>query len=260
MKKVNKSMLVPQGLDDYLQENPNDTWGDFRNNDQAAHKVVQNTLRSDQRGLCAYCEIDLARYHGVGHDDFRVEHFHPKKRPPEPPPNWDLEWHNLLAVCRGGSEKYLGDNSRSTSPDHSCDVPKNEQNLTGVILNPLEDIPAFPPIFEFDESGGMQVALNCPELLRDKAEKTIQYLHLDLRANVISHRLRRLRKAVIDNLRNQIMAELSMGKTEIEAASELAEIYFSSQQNSQWPAFFSCIRWYLGPSAEARLQAIDYNG
>jgi uncharacterized protein (TIGR02646 family) len=105
MKRVNKSAVVPPLLDAYVQANPNDEWEQLKGNDRYANAQVKATLIHDQRGLCAYCEIDLAQYKGKGLDDFGVEHFHPKKRPPNPPPNHGLDWQNMLGVCSGGSSR-----------------------------------------------------------------------------------------------------------------------------------------------------------
>jgi hypothetical protein len=79
MKKVSKTTTTPDLLGDYFQNNPFDSWQQFyANNGGPAYKQLKNTLIGDQRGLCAYCEIDLAQYAGDGLDDFRVEPFHPK--------------------------------------------------------------------------------------------------------------------------------------------------------------------------------------
>ena len=114
MKKVRKSPMIPQALTDYVVANPNADWEDFRNETANGYAVVKQQLTADQRGLCAYCEIDLHIHAQNGLDDFRVEHFHPKK-PHNPPPNHALEWQNLLAVCTGGNIRDLEIRERFTS-------------------------------------------------------------------------------------------------------------------------------------------------
>jgi len=64
MKKVLKRGNVPPLLDSYLQTNPNNDWDQFTGNDRNGHAEVKGALRVDQRGLCAYCEIDLALGNG----------------------------------------------------------------------------------------------------------------------------------------------------------------------------------------------------
>lgn len=262
MKKVNKKLPAPAGLQQYLGNNPLDTWKQFCDNDRDSYEAVQSELRSNQRGICAYCEIRLSEFKGVGLDDFRVEHFHPKSRPPHPPPNWGLDWCNLLAVCTGGNARHIGNSALFTTPDHSCDVPKADKNLVGTILDVLNDIPAFPPIFMFNELGEMDVDGQCPANLHGKARASIEELRLSPSASkdIPVPRLIRFRKALIDKLRAQLMERQASGLSLQAASAELAEVYFTNEQTSEWPSFFSTIRWYLGPMAEARLQAIGYDG
>jgi len=263
MKKVLKRDNVPPLLGAYVQVNPNNDWEQFTGNDRDGASEVRKTLQLDQRGLCAYCEIDLAPGHGRGLDDFRVEHFHPKK-PHNPPPNRALDWQNLLAVCTGGNAKGVAERERFTSPDHSCDVPKENHNWVGQILDPLTDIPAFPPLFAYVETTGAMMVdhTTCPAPLVAKAEASIDKLRLSpprTEAGADS-RLLRFRKAVIDKLRDELQSHLASGLSLPEAAEQLAQTHFPSGLDGTWPAFFSCIRWYLGPAAEHRLTAIGYRG
>jgi uncharacterized protein (TIGR02646 family) len=263
MKKVLKRNGAPPLLDAYLRANPSNDWEQFTGNDRDGASEVRGALQRDQRGLCAYCEIDLAPGHGRGLDDFRVEHFHPKK-PHQPPPNHALHWQNLLAVCTGGNARDVAARERFTSPDHSCDVPKENHNWVGQILDPLTDIPAFPPLFAYVESTGAMTVdqSNCPEHLVAKAEASIEKLRLSPSRTEVGadSRLLRFRKAVIDALREELGAHLASGLSLPEAAEQVAEVHFPSSPDSTWSAFFSCIRWYLGPAAERRLTAIGYQG
>lgn len=189
-------------------------------------------------------------------DDFRVDHFHPKK-PHTPPPNWALDWNNMLGVCTGGNSKYVTEsNNRFTSPDHSCDVPKGNKNLVGQILNPLSDVPAYPNFFLYVEHTG-EIKVNqsvCPNDLVDRINQTI----VELRLN--SSRLQSFRSVVIDKLREKISEYLNQGINEKEAITKVAEEMLRLNDVGQWPKFFTCIRWYLGPAAEMQLQSIHYQG
>jgi hypothetical protein len=49
----------------------------------------------------------------------------------------------MLGVCSGGNARFIGDAARFTLHDYCCDVPKGHQNLVGVILDPLCEVPAF---------------------------------------------------------------------------------------------------------------------
>lgn len=135
MKRVLKGAEPPLLLA-YRQKSPQNTWEQFCKSD-ARKNEIQQQLKADQGGLCAYCEINLLDAAGTDKADFRVEHFHPKSDTSSGM-NWHLHWPNLLGCCHGGSRSDVVDASkRATTPDHSCDVPKKDKNLTGVILNPL---------------------------------------------------------------------------------------------------------------------------
>lgn len=259
MKKVPKSTVVSTGLGDYVAANPGNSWDQFRDNAPDALYAVKEQLVRDQRGLCAYCEIDTqVSVGGVGLDDFRVEHFHPKS-PVDPTHNYGLDWFNLLGVCHGGSQRDVAITSRHTSPDHSCDVPKNNQNLVGVIFNPTQDVPAFPRFFQYIENGmdAGKVEVDkakCPTSLHMKGEQTIEKLRLN------ASRLTRLRKGVIDKLREEILNAEAAGEAFDIALSNLSQDILSPSADGHWPAFFTCIRWYLGAAAENHLEVIDYQG
>ncbi len=259
MKKVPKSTQVPTDLGNYVVANPGNSWNQFRDNEPKALDAVRVQIVRDQRGLCAYCEIDTqVSVGGVGLDDFRVEHFHPKS-PVDPTHNYGLDWFNLLGVCHGGSQRSVAIASRHTSPDHSCDVPKDNLNLVGVIFDPTNDVPAFPRFFQYVENGmdagRIEVdKVNCPTSLHLKGEQTIEKLRLN------APRLTRLRKVVFDKLREEISNAEDAGVPFDVALSNLAQIFLSPSADGHWPAFFTCIRWYLGGSAENHLIAINYQG
>ncbi len=256
MKKINKSDIEPPELSSYRAVKPEGDWDGLRKNIQR-YKAIKKQLIQEQKGLCAYCEIDLALADEQvqGADDFRVEHFHPKK-PHDPPPNHALDWKNLLGVCLGGSQRNVIDN-RFTSSDYSCDVPKSSHNFEKVILNPLYDVPAFPRLFKYIEqgkdAGKIEVDLKlCPPHLQKKAQKTIEKLNLN------ATRLKRFRASVIKHFRKRFEKLTRSGLSEDEALEELAEVYFDINQH--WPPFFTCIRWYLADKAEERLKEIGYSG
>lgn len=262
MKTVTKTAGAAPLLDAYLQVFPLDKWQQFRRNDQDGYQQVKASLIADQRGLCAFCEIDLAQFQGVGLDDFQVEHFFPKS-PHQPPPNRSLDWFNLLGACLGGYEGNVGDRERFTSPDLCCGQHKGDANLGGKILDPLKDVPTFPPLFAFDEAGNMRVDPDCPSALEALAQATIDALRLSPAPDksVPFPRLPKFRKKVVQTLGRQVSELLNSNGNNLEQAlSDLAGMYFPANSDVPWPAFFSCIRWYLGDAAEARLRGIGYKG
>nr|WP_315394376.1 retron system putative HNH endonuclease [uncultured Duganella sp.] len=255
MKRVKKSVVSPPLLDSFLALNPLADWEKFRKSNKR-YKEVAKAVQEDQRGICAYCEIDFLE-NTIAPDlpDFRIEHFHPKS-PHNPPPNWSLEWNNLLGACHGGSQKDVSDPTRFTAPDFCCDVPKGSVDLTDHILNPLVDIPAFPRIFNFSENSG-KIDLDsdlCPPDRVMKARGTVRELNLN------APRLTRMRRAVMRELGDQIEQLLESGLAPAEAALVIAKVMFPDPSPNRWPAFFTCVRWYLGPAAETQLEKIGYVG
>lgn len=252
MKQTDKSGR-PDCLRVFDEPDKLGTWSNFKGLYQVEFKKLQETLFSDQRGLCAYCEIDLIFRPAVGMPDFRVEHFHPQS---DTSRNWRYDWNNLFATCGGGSVTPLAGVAaeRYTAPDLSCDAIKANKILDEVVFNPL-DGDLSQSLFEFDEQGHMRVASSCPEELVEKAASTISELNLSATDGGLN-RLDRLRAGVISKLREQVMVSTDVGVDVPEALGEIAEALFPDDHEQQWPAFFSCVRWYLGPAAESRLAEI----
>lgn len=255
MKTVLKG-LEPKELETYRNANPANEWEQFTNK-KPRKQAIQDQLKLDQGGLCAYCEIKLLPKTLTDDADFRVEHFHPKSDT-STPHNWHLDWQNLLACCHGGSQRNVVDaRHRFTSPDHSCDVPKGNKNLDAEILNPLT-LPATWPLFTTERTTGkLKVNLgNCQAagVSEVKAKATINELRLD------SARLNRFRKKLLDDLNTKLRQEVASGKSVEHALNKLAQIHLRKDPNQHWPAFFTTIRSYLGQAAEERLRAIQYKG
>lgn len=263
MKKIVKGE-EPSLLERYRTVSPNNDWTHCQQS-KSRKRQIQEHLRSDQGNLCAYCEVDLLRTPGVTNnadcdvrDDFRVEHFHPKSDT-STGHNWSLDWQNLLACCHGGSYRGVADAAnRFTAPDTSCDVPKGDKNLDGLILNPLTDIPAFPPLFTFVRSTG-EIKVhkeNCTSanVAIEKAQRTIDELHLD------ADRLKTLRRATLNALHSQMGNKLAAKMSIDDALASLAKATLRKNAQGEWPQFFSSIRSYLGSAAETHLRNIGYDG
>ncbi|MFZ6750085.1 retron Ec78 anti-phage system effector HNH endonuclease PtuB [Undibacterium sp. Ren11W] len=250
MKKILKTSIVPAQLKALISTRPNADWEKFRKN-KSRYKNLSKQLRQDQRGLCAYCEINLLESSSE-ESDFRVEHFHPKN-PHTPPPNWALEWNNLLGVCHGGTQNLAIDPTRFTTKENfCCDAPKGGTILDGIILNPLTDIPAFPAIFQYKESGEIFAnEINCTEEQKQKVGASITHL------NLASKRLNNMRKEVMMGLNEAIAGLIASGHDISDAVNIVANAQFTTNSH---PTFFTCVRWYLGISAENRLQQNGYTG
>lgn len=255
MKKVKKG-AEPSGLEKFREASNTGTWENFKRKKPRTQQLYDK-VRLDQGGLCAYCETDLLEAGSSGVDDFRIEHFHPKSDDSSGH-NWHLDWSNLLGCCHGGSQRNVVDaGNRFTSPDHSCDVPKGDNNWDELILNPL-NLPADPVLFNFSRSTG-EISVNrdnCRQAGVDeaKAQNTIDNLRLN------SNRLRRLRNAELTRVNELFRRLVSQGKTDSEARDILARAIMRKNLKNCWPRFFSALRCYLGESAEVQLVNINYSG
>ena len=257
MKRVQKSPEEPGLLARYKQRYPHDTWEKFHHRSRDGYRQVKQQILHDQHGLCAYCEINIKLTEEEDRvDDFRVEHFHPKTGTENAECNYHLEWKNMLGACHGGSQPKVaeaGYRFSKTKEDRSCDVPKGGKSINTEILNPLQ-IPAKETLFSFDSfSGAMSVdEEKCPEMLRRKAENTIVELNLN------APRLKRLRKAVIEVLQDQVTEMVGQGLSVEETMDQLAHELLVPNSEDYYPAFFTTIRWFLGEAAEIVLRERDY--
>lgn len=257
MKKVKKNNIIPIELLNYATSHPTKTWENFKDECQTGYKTVLNEIKSNQSGVCCYCEITFYDEKGI-RDDFRVEHFHPKSDV-STSKNWNLIWTNLLGCCHGGSDKsVLGAKRFIANKKHRhSDVLKGEKLWDDEILNPL-DIPAFPPIFKISSTGEMSVLeKNCTDANIDitKAKNCLDEKKLNLNSPI----LQEWRKSVIDNLRN-MMIKTDDIELMIENIEELLATYLVKDSNENYSPFFTTIRSYFEEDAEEFLRLNNYDG
>ncbi|MBO7327476.1 MAG: TIGR02646 family protein [Lentisphaeria bacterium] len=272
MKKINKSS-VPSELQEYVSLFPvgheKHTWKEFCEN-VTAKRAVQKQLKADQRGICAYCEIDLldvpaeqVSTDGTGvKPDFRVDHFHPKQHSTNTSNCWELDWNNLFGVCAGGDESYVIDKTRFSEKksNRHCDSKKKNNLYNGIILNPLTDIPAFPNLWKISSDENKiflqpdRDACNGQgQQCLSKAEKTLEVLNLNC------NKLAKFRAAALSELEDVIDETERDGISRTDAIASVMTATFNTTTSS-WPPFFSTIRAYFGEYAEKQLHAIGYNG
>ena len=101
----------------------------MRNDPHFQGQQAYNDCRTDcityQKGLCAYCEINIR-----DNDPLKchVEHFH-EKSDRTTSHNWALDWNNMLGVCNGGSHEFVkspGFYRQPRSANLSCDAHKDQ--------------------------------------------------------------------------------------------------------------------------------------
>lgn len=257
MKKINKSE-VPLELIEYFDSNPNEKWETFKNESQDGYKKVISTIKQDQGGLCCYCETNFVDRQSMIRDDFRVEHFHPKSDSTIEK-NWDLDWKNLLGCCHGGSDKtvHQGNKFIEDKKHRHSDILKDDKNWDDEILNPITEIPAFPPLFRVDLNGTIQVnEENCTdENIKRKALNCIDPQKLNLN----SYKLKEFRGSVIDTLHEQMSLLMADGQDMKNIVNTLVETHLSKKEDCYAP-FFSTIRSFFKEDAEAFLKRENFNG
>ncbi len=274
----------PPTLTTYRAAKPDATWEEMRDDPfdggQQAARDTKTTLVRGQRCLCAFCEVQIANdctdaAIAARRAEQRVEHFHPKSDTTRPP-NWNLHWPNLWAVCLGGSKQDAAaqEDVRFPLPENlSCDAFKDHQIAKGVLPESPEgwvlapdEVPTFPILFQYAPEGTPEPhPANCAATVipnhhyADTAEfvaKTIEHLNLGC------FRLNEARRIVRAQLEKRITSvrETSQGAEPDDVLLGLARRLFSQDPASPWPQFFSLIRWKLGPAAERHLQEIQFTG
>src|SRR5688572_11053263 len=208
MKRVSKSLVEPKELADYRNRwaaRPNPpTWNEFkgRKHESAA---VRSTLRSDQRGLCAYCEVKLS----PGNES--VEHIIPRATDH----SRELDWQNLLLVCC--------DDERTPPPkEFSCGHARNFAGSPPVI-NPLE-IPAAERLFVVESRTGK---LNADVTSCDRAGIAVQLVQSTIGdLGLSASRLSRARLRILETIDQQITELVAKGLTFEQAEHQLVEEQF----------------------------------
>lgn len=254
MKNVFKSP-EPEDLKNYKNKNASQfrSWKNFKRTGN--YNSVRETLVMDQKGLCAYCEIDLHP------SDRCVEHFTPRHQSTREN-NYDLDWQNMLANCRGGMENidvFEEENERRISQPPNrvacCSAAKDGFIPDGKLLNPLE-LP-ISRLFRFSSLDG---EIRPDENACENAAIPVEYVQFTIQKLALNvQRLKNERVAIIAEI-NQELDERDDGIINpILLKKQIASERFGDGQRDS-PAFFTTIRWVLGKGAEEHLLDISYSG
>ncbi len=246
MKKVLKSP-EPVELKNYKKRYSSQfkRYADLKKN--RAFEKVRDTLASDQKGLCAYCEMSL-------HENNRsVEHFIPCNQSTKEN-NHDLDWQNMLAICLppGGLKDEDLENPQLLKDSPCCGKKKDGNIPDGRLLNPL-NLPTLR-LFKFSSKDGeiRPDEISCLKfsIPIENVQFTIDTLELNVQ------RLKNLRLAVID----EIVKELDDETIDINDLEEKIAAEYFGHGTDNWPPFFTTLRWVLGAGAERHLMNISYSG
>ncbi len=272
MKRVGKGS-EPATLTAYRRAVPTSDWEQMRNdgpfNGRQAYQDCRQDTIADQKGLCAFCEMDIRSNNPMY---CRVEHFHAKSDR-STGHNWALDWNNMLAVCNGGDNPHAGAPGFFRLPmidNLSCDAHKNHMVQTGnlpkacegLILNPLH-LPALPSLFCLDKSTGelkpdhdvcATVKLDPPGVQKkstsDRVQHTIDMLNLNC-DRLTENRLRIIRDVEKNKKRQRVR-----GYNAQQGLDNLARKYF----RQAWPGYFSTILLCLGEAGQRYLRGKNYSG
>lgn len=251
MKNVRKSP-EPEELKNYKKRYSSQfkRYADLKKN--RAFEKVRTTLASDQKGLCAYCEMELHE------KDRSVEHFIPRHQSTKEN-NHDLDWLNMMAICKGGLQNVEipgeNDSIRNSRPPHNfpcCGAAKYEFIPDGRLLNPL-NLPTLR-LFKFSSLTGEMMPDEIACLKAGIPIENVQFTIDKLGLNV--QRLKGLRLAVIKDIEEQLKDETT-DPNDLEEKIAAEELGYGT---GNWPRFFTTIRWFLGAGAERHLTNISYLG
>ena len=271
MKRVLKG-VEPPALTTYHDANPDAKWQEMQKDlaDNGRHACLdcRDQAIIDQKGLCAFCEIDISDNSPL---KCRVEHFHPKSDT-STEHNWAQDWQNMLGVCSGGSRSEVRDQSFYLPPTEknlSCDAHKDRmiqlrklpENCTGWILNPLQLV-ATPSLFRVKKGSGELIPdpASClaSEPWPDNRHASVKMLvqHTIEMLNLNCDRLTQTRLRIIYNIERNKKHQRQKGFNAQQGLENLAQLYF----RKPWPNFFTTIRLCLGPAAETYLTNIAFQG
>ena len=119
MKIIRMLPHCPQGLAEYLAQGGDVTdWRRFRNEAPEAYTELRDELAELQHNLCGYCEIDLDV------NDTQVEHINPQADPHLGQAR-ALDYLNLIAACRGGTERMFGNDALDSQERYLLPIKEN---------------------------------------------------------------------------------------------------------------------------------------
>jgi uncharacterized protein (TIGR02646 family) len=221
-------------------------WSDLKSN-RTTLNAVRDTLISDQKGLCAYCEMTL-------HEKNRsVDHFIPRNQSTKEN-NYDLDWQNMLGICLSPGGVEDDDLEKLNLPHDSpcCGKRKDAFIPDGRLLNPL-NLPT-TRLFKFSSKDGEIRPDEVACLKAGNPIENVQFTIEQLGLNV--PRLKDQRLVVIDEINKELDDEtIDINDLEEKIAAE----YFGDGTKN-WPRFFTTMRWVLGAGAEKHLKNISYSG
>jgi|AntRauTorckE5430_2_1112549.scaffolds.fasta_scaffold01758_2 uncharacterized protein (TIGR02646 family) len=202
MKYIDKQIRnEPRTLRNFRNNTPNPNYKGYTDKDIEVEKQkppLKKALLEEQGYLCAYCmgriSLDLNENYKP---KIEVEHF----KPQELYAGLDLKYTNMLGVCNGLSVTHP-----EKEEIHHCDKTKGiEGKMSGQVelrkLNPLDK--SCEILITYKADGEI--------LARNHDDTGVQH-DLNKILNLNNNALKKARKAVVDNARDKLIREKSVGQ------------------------------------------------
>ncbi len=194
--------------------------------------VLKKALLKEQGYICAYCMKQIDYEYGSG-KKMSVEHFKPQTLYP----NLDLDYRNLLAVCKGSYSLDDSSNDIGSSKKHKpkkilcCDSSKGDMVLKK--LNPLKK--NCESLVSYIVDGRIKPTISNDFDIKDDLEKV---LNLN---NIV---LIRARKATIDRVRKKLVKDRPI-KQWNKAFLQKHLDDWTTKQNGKFKSYCMVAIWFL---------------
>lgn len=251
---MKRSLLLsrsPSKFADFIAENSDARWNNLRNDHRDVYDDLSAQLIGRQKGLCAFCEIDLKTESGIVARE--IEHWRPKRTNP----NLTFDVGNLRAACRGGSDRHPASEQYrcgdpQPGPNQSCGSFKGDKDpdLISIEKRPYtpDNFPFSHSVFGVDDDGLIYpLQRHADDNLDNKRlQATIDFLNLN------STRLKRKRAEIKAMINSEIESLLPNDSTEsdFESAMDSLAAQYSDLFTEELPIFVTTIRSYFGDVLE----------
>ena len=235
MKPIRGLDGPPPGLSAYLAEEPNGAnWNGFRDHrSHESYRELADALTDRQRGLCGYCEIEIA----AGRR--QVEHVVPQSDSKHGAAR-ALNVGNMIACCLGGTRSDAGDSAHYLPPtkdNTSCGQRKGNDTIPDFV-DP-RTLPEMPSLTRVGPDGRIEAdedACQKKDRAANGVSVTIEFLGLNVE---------RLRRAREEHWRALEEAWEDLQGDEDIMREAAREELLPDDDNNRLPQFFTTRRSYF---------------
>ncbi len=240
MKPIRVLQDPTPGLAEYLDTVDNANWNEFCSHDAGASlRELRDALATNQHGLCAYCEIEIA-------DPRRqVEHVIPRSDAAVGN-QLALDVTNMVACCMGGTRAYESEDYflAPIRDNMSCGQAKDDQQ-DDAFIDP-RTLPPLPSLVRVSDNGLIEVdeeACQTAGVEPGHVARTIEILNLN------AQRLRLARA----KWRSDLVEAVQRAGDSNRIVAWLRTV-LTPDAEGRLPRFFTTTRCYFGPLGEGVLE------